>query len=522
MLSIQTVTAAKKTSIVAAMLLLIATLGGCGNKEEAAYRLAAQAQQQLEQGDVASARLTIDKALRQRDDLVELHLLKGRVEIASQSLDSAFISYYNALALDPVNMDALQSVAMLGLQTGHTDEAETAANKLLTLSPQNGTGLLVRGLLALERKRFPEALAAADGILANAPTDEGAVILKARALYLAGSGSEARDLLGRTIQLSGNTPGLARIGLEIARAEGDAPAMLKTFGVLRELAQNDPQFVFDEANVRYKTGDRQGALRLVTDGLLNTKLPTDDALELIDLWREYDPAAPTPNSLSAVSDPAVREGLARFLIERGRFGEAETMLAGAGAAAPGIRSRILFATGKNDAARQLADQVIAQDPSQCDARITLANLAIAARDPTAAVTHGQQAAAECPGLPDGWLAAAAAYVTGGQVIQATRVYRDAINRNGDSLRLHSAYVEWLQRSGRGSEAEGVARHLIRFAPNRISSWRLMARTCSDQPCRDNAARGLARATTSFVIDLRPGKVARRGLFARLGQGAATK
>lgn len=519
MVSIQTVSTCKKRFIVAAALLLFAALPGCANKEQTAYRLAAQAQQLLEQGDVPGARLLIDQALRERDDLVELQILKGRIELAGKSLDAAYVSYYNALSMDPVNQDALQSVAMLGLQTGHTDEAESAAGKLLSLSPQNPTALLVRGLLALERKRFAEAVAAADRILANAPTDESAVILKTRALYLSDSQAQAKALVAQTIRLVGPSPGLARISLEIARAEGDSEAMLKAFGELRQQGQADPSIGFDEANTRYKIGDRAGASAIILSALKQDKAGPDLALRPIELWQEYDPTAPAAGSLNGITNPAVRQELARFLVSRGRFAEAAGLIASDdGAIGTAIRSRVLFGMAKPQQARQLAEGVIANDPAQCDARLTLANLALAAKNYSVAVTNAQQAASECPSELEGWLLQTSAYQASGQDIQAARVLRDAINRNPDSQRIHAAFTEWLMQSGRKDQATGVARHLVRYAPNRISTWQLLAKTCGGSDCSMEARIGLEKATASFVLDRRPGEPPRRGLFATMGGG----
>ena len=520
MLSIQTVTAAKNRSIVAAILLACVVVGGCSNKEQSAYRLAAQAQQQLEGGDVLGARLSIDKALRERDDLVELHLLKARIELKGKSIEAAFISFYNALSLDPVNQEALQSVTMLGLQTGHTVEAEDAASKLLALSPRNPTALLVKGLLALERSRYDEAMTAADAIIAGSPTDEGAVILKARSLYLSGKPTEAKALVTRIRQLAGPGPGIGRITLEIARADQDAAGMLKAIDELRSLREDDAQLVVDEANVRYKTGDMKGASQLVESALSREQTSPEQAARLIDLWREYDPVAPTRATIMAVRNPAIRELLARYLIERERYAEAQSMLPATTGSSGGLIARIQFGTGQVDAARRTAETVIEQDPSQCDARIALAELALREGNREAAVTNGQQAAAECPLQADGALVAARAYSQIGQAAQANRVYRDAINRSPADLKLHATFVSWLLSNGNAESAAGVARHLIRYAPNRISSWQLLARACGSLPCREDAEKGLAQARSSFFMDRKPDEPRRRGLFESFGGGVA--
>lgn len=501
----------------AAILLACAVVSGCSNKEQSAYRLAAQAQQQLEAADVSGARISIDKALAERDDLVELHLLKAKIELRGQSLEGAFASYFNAMALDPVNQEALEGVAMLGLQTGHTSEAEDAAGKLLSLSPRNPSALLAKGLLAVERKRYPEALEAADGILAEAPTDESAVILKIRALFLSGQPDEASVVLARAFQLSGKTQGLSKISLEIARALGDAPAMLRAFADLRQSGQPDGKLTFDEANVRYKTGDRAGAAQLINRDLLEEKIPAAQRIALLSLWEEYDPEAPARGTLKPMQDASLREAIVRYLIDRGRAAEASPFLQGtASPAAQGLQARVALALGQAANAERVAGSVLAADPGQCDALVALTGIDMARSQATAAVTNAQRAAAECPTMREAWLATAKAFAAKGEVRQVERVFRDALERDPDDQPLHAAYIEWLKRNGRADKTVAVARHLIRYAPNRLSTWRLYAATCgADEQCRDEATKGLAKAKASFVIDRRPGELSPRGLLATL-------
>lgn len=500
------------------MLLISLTAGGCTNKEQAAYQLGAQAQQQLDSGNVAEARKTIDEALRTRDDLVDLYLLKAKIELARKSPDGAFAAFYNAMSLDPVNQPALQAVAMLGLQTGHIDDAESAAQKLLNLTPQQPTALLVLGLIAVERHRYPQALDAANRILANSPTDEGGLILKARALFLSGSKDEARSLIDHAVQLTGSTAGLARISLELARANGDAAGMFKALAELKKLAQLDPDLLRDEANLRYKTGDAAGGRTAVLTALRDPRTTPEQAVRLLDLWREHDPSAPAAGSLGSIGSPALRELLARYLIERNRQREALDLVAGVDKGnAPGIRARALFGLGQVAPAQELAEAVIDKDPSQCDARLVLASIALKSGDMATAVTNGQQSAAECPEQVDSWLTTAQAYLNSRQDAQAERVYRDAIARNADSYKLHAAFAAWLARRGKQPEATGVARHLVRFTPNRTSSWALLANTCADADCKAEAAAGLARARASFTLDHKPGEVSTRGLFGSLSE-----
>ena len=132
--------------LIAALLLTGAT-AACSNSEEAAMKKGAEAQQQLNAGQIAAARISIQEAIDERDDIPVLQLLRGRIEYASGSPTNAFNAYSVALSLDAANMEALQGVAQFGLQTGNIREAEDAAQRILGLNPTDTNGLTVHCLL---------------------------------------------------------------------------------------------------------------------------------------------------------------------------------------------------------------------------------------------------------------------------------------------------------------------------------------------------------------------------------------
>lgn len=514
MLVIQPAAPLKKTTVAFALALLCIVTSACSNKVEKAYKRAQEAQQELDRGDIPAARQSISDAIQAKDDLIALHLLKGKIELAGNAPAAAYGAYVNAAALDPSNVDAQHGVALTGLQSNHLREAEAAAATLLATNPHDAVAAFTNGVLALRREAYQDAVAAADRVLADDPANGPARVLKVRALYLAGNREAARAELQKANAAGGNSRELALIALEVARADRQAPAMLEAFATLRRLKASTPQLAVDEANTLYKSGNRTAADRLVLAQLAAAKTTPDMVRQLVGLWREYGP--PGPVTLPATSSPAAREEVARYLAESNRAKDALAVLAVAPSpSADGIKALALLNQGLEPAAAELARRVVSADPGQCEARLALARISLRARNYDEAVLDGSQALGECPGLSDAAQTLALAYGALQQTNQVERVYRDTIAKTPDNLRLYAAYIAWLRSRNLADRAETAAQHLTRIAPSRTSSWKLLAAACTGEPCTGEARAGLAQASTAYRVDPRPGEVPRTDLYAPL-------
>ena len=514
MLVIQPAAPLKKTTVAFALALLCIVTSACSSKVEKAYKRAQEAQQELDRGNFPAARQSIADAIQAKDDLIALHLLKGKIEVAANAPVAAYAAYLNAAALDPGNAEAQRGIALTGLDTNHLREAAAAAATLQAVDPRDPVAAFADGVLALRREDYPAAVAAADRALAAAPDNAAARVLKIRALYLAGDHAATEAELQQANAGGGTSRELARIALEVARARRQAPAMLQALATLRRLKVPDPQLPLDEANTLYKSGNRAAGDRLVLDRLAARAITPEQVRQLVGLWREYGP--PGPVSLPASSSAAAREDVARYLAEVNRGHEAIAVLAAAPSAnAEGIKALALLNQGQEQAAGQLARQVVSGDAGQCEARLVLARISLRARNFDAAVLDGSQALGECPGLVDAAQTLALAYGALRQDNQVERVYRDALVKNPDSLRLATAYATWLRAHGQADRAEAVARRLMRVAPSRTSSWKLLAAACAEAACRAEAQAGLTAATSAYRIDPRPGESRPAGLYAPL-------
>lgn len=501
--------------------LLFATLVACGGDTGRAVSLGAQAQQQLEAGKIAAARASIISAIAERDDIVDLHTLRGRIEVTASRFGPAYEAFAAAMALDPTNGEALGGVAQLGLRTGHLSEAEDATEKILTLNPDQPDALLIEGLLALLRNREGKALEAADHILAIAPNNEGATILKARALYSKGDERGALKFLNEALPKVGQTESIARTRLELLRANKDAAGMMLQFTALRTLAPHDIDLRIDEANLRYKLGDTSGARGVTRSVLFELKPDAVKAAQITGLWREYDffPLSDTQRAQLAGASEDAKIEVARYYLDTGRGKMAERLLSDSDTAtALALKARAAIGMGEVGRGSALADKVLAGDVTHCDALIARASAAILAAHLDMAVIAAQTAATECPQNVAAHQTLAQAYVAKDDTAGTRRAFVDGIARNPQNSTLSRAFVGWLGREGQHEPAIAEARRLTRKAPALVSAWDNYLDVCKrygDEICAVEARSGRERSFAILGVDPPPGTLSSRGLMGRL-------
>ena len=500
---------------------LLLLLVACSSDAERAMSQGAVAEQQFASGDLAAARKSIAAAIGDRDDLAALQLLRGRIEIAGQRFAPAFDAYSAALALEATNMEALQGVSQLGLRTGHLRESEEATGRILALSPDQPEALLIKGLLALVRNRPAEAIENADRILASAPGNEGGVILKARALYLRGEPTQALAIIDKAVPLAGNTAGFVQTRLELMREASDAAGMLAQFAAIRRLRPDDFDLTIDEANLRYKTGDKQGARALLSEALRAPPRTAVQVASITALWREYD-----SEPLDASGRARLRQGsggarveVARYYLDSGRAKVALELLAGdVLLAARSLAARATIAVGDRADGAAAAETILETDRTQCDALIARSVRLLDERRSAPAVVASQTAAAECPQNAAAWLQLVKANEARGKAAEVSRAFADAVLRNPQDANLSAGYVAWLERQGVARQAVAEARRLTRKAPALISAWTAYLSVCERHPeagCATDARNGRSEAMETLGIDRPIDQRAPNGLFGRL-------
>ena len=496
-------------------------LTGCSDSESDAARYAAQAEILLGENRIAEARQTIVKAITARDDVAEYHLLRGRIEYTAGSFDNAYAAYSEALALNPSSQDALQAVSQIGLRVGRFNESVDATDKLLILNPNQTDALLVRGLHALIKRNYDAATVTADQILSIAPLNEGGVVLKARASFLAGNPKEAAQILNSFDSSQPNTQAVSLTRLEIYRALRDPQMMAAQYEVLGKLRRDDLAIKLDQANFLYKTSGVSRATPLVASVLADKSASPQNISDAISLWDEYAVTnidQRLSSSISSSGSPGARIAVARYFADNANIPVATILLQEmTGVDADAERAKIALLKGEKASAQTTVSEILEVDKTHCSALKTQAALWLSSGKFADALRSAQQASSECPDQPGLWQLSAKIYSKMDDNANTRRVYGQGIEANKQSSKLTRAYAEFLVVENSNREAVSIARKLTRSAPALISGWRLYAQICAKtrSNCEAEAQLGLADAQTRFGVDLLPGELPPNGLFGRL-------
>lgn len=505
----------------AAALLATPTLSACSRSEAAAAADATRAQSLFEQRRFAEARMAIKEAIAEQDDEPQYHILRARIEYAVNAIPQAYDAYNDALALDPSNMEALQAVSQLGLQTGHLRESLDATDTILSLAPNDLSALLTRGLHSIVRSRFDEADGYADKILAIDPANEGGAILKARAIFRKGQSQVALAALDQFTAAHPATVGIALTRLEIYRALDNADGMRAEFAKLRGLAPDNDAVRVDEANFAFKDGRPADGLAITAALLANPKLARDQVPVVLNLWQEYSPSGPDNVLLRRIvseGSSATRTAVAGYFLENGQIAKATSAAASLrGADRVALDAGAALEQKDWPKALELANSVLSEDATHCLALTVRSEVRLHNGNLQGALRSAQEAVSQCPGQIRGWRLAATSYSRRGDLENAQRMWRQGIAANRQNSTIAAAAIGWLEANGQGREAVAIGRRLTHDAPALMSGWRLYAGACArnDPKCVANAQRGLAVAARSYGIDLLPGQLPPNGLFGRI-------
>lgn len=517
--------AIRKMQVVAIVAFLLPGLSACDSSMENAARAGAEAQQRLDARDLYGARVAITEAIAERDDDPQLHILRGRIELAAGRARDAFAAYSDALSLEATNPEALQAVSQLGLQTGYLREAEGAADTILSFSPEQPEALLTKGLIALVRKKHEDALGFAERILAVKPGDEAGIIIQARTLALTGETQAGLDLLLAAAENVGNTVGIDLTLIELYRELGNLEDMKATFERLVEKRPDDHRLAIDYINTLYKSGETDKA-RALTDKVIRADIKDKTALSVLTTrWLEYDAqpvSAETLQFLATKGSLESRVAIARYMLAVDRAEDARRILvsvaSGYWVEARALYARTLQQLGERQEGLTMALDILEKDTTNADALLVKVKESIRTEDYMQATNDAQLVIRDNPLMRDGYISLIDVYLAKNDKSGASRVFKDAIGKLPQDLVLFRVYTDFLIEKNDRMRAILTAKRFAKINSASISAWQLYQQTCRrarDEICAQQAIAGENEAKTIYAIDPPPGTLPTRGLFGRL-------
>ncbi len=171
------------------------------------------------------------KALELDPDLVEAHLLMGRVEKDQWHWADAEAEYRRALDLNPNDASAHLGLASWLLCQGRTGEALAWAQRGRELDPLAVDGSYI-GWLLFQSHRYEEAIRELRSVLAVQPNDGGALWYLGFALIANNQSVDAIPVLEKALSVSNRSPGIVGV---LIRAYAHAGRRNEALRLLDEL-----------------------------------------------------------------------------------------------------------------------------------------------------------------------------------------------------------------------------------------------------------------------------------------------
>jgi putative PEP-CTERM system TPR-repeat lipoprotein len=481
----------------------------------------------LARGRVAAAKRDFGPALEDLTRLlnadpenVQLRVLIGSINLEQRNFEQATMNLQRALAADPDNVQARRLLAQVQLLQGRADRAqETLQAATREGEPVSPDLLLLQARAALgagDQARAREVLAKLEQ--QGVPTE--AVRLDLAAAYIqVGQPDRAVALLS------------AGEGGDEARREqlrAVAVASKDRAAGVRELKAYAEKHAGDGAAVRFAAltlgalGEVPVATKLLEQRIAADPKDVDTLSALAQIQAragQLDAAQATLARVLALKPTAeVRIASAQLAAARGREDEALQILEEARKADPKavaprtLLARAYFARNNLDAARKLADELIALDPAKPEPRLLSAGVALKQKDEARALSDVNEAVRIAPQAAGAWLGKGEIHEVLKQYDEARTAYRRAQALAPDSPLPGTSMARLEVASGDTSAALREARAMQDKPAQRVAGLRLEADVLTRLGRHEDAVRALEQMQKAEPTE--PGAISLYGALAR--------
>lgn len=360
--------------------------------------------------------------------------------------DDAVASYGQVIAMDPKSPQGLAArnrLAVLRLKDRDLKGAGQLVDGILADAPDNPEALLVRaGLLFIDR-RYGDVVTALRGVLRREPANESALLLMARAHVQAGDVALAKDAYRRLLEANPRNTEGAREFIELSqeskslddpeellrRLTAKDPANLEAGALLTDvlLLQGDLAAAETEARRIAALTDPRGIGAFELGRVLATQKRYDDAAKAY-----LEALGRNPDNLT------ILQALAASLLAQDKKAAAIAMLREQVRTNPsGSNARLLLGSvlaGEKSGSPEtlsLFESVVRDQPADPAGYLAIASLY--PDDPAARIGAFRRGLAAAPGNPELGLALAAEYWLSGQIDAAITIYEELLAANPGRL-----------------------------------------------------------------------------------------
>lgn len=480
---------AKQTVWTVALAAALMTLAGCSSPEDRVARFYERGASLLAQGDLVKARIEFQNVLQINPDMVPA--LMGLAEIAERKAEwqRVFALLNRAVEVDPTHLPAHVRLGKLLLAAGELDRALAASDAAFALNPGDAEVLALRAAVMLKLNDMPAALALANQALQVSPRQIDALVVLASERLQAGDAAGAITFLDRGLEGDEGNVALQLIKVQaLERTANSAEAerifrrliaiypenrafrqILAQFYVMNnQLEQAQAEFA---ATVAAFPADAEAKFDVVR--FLNTTQSPQAGMAQLDQFIAADPANHELRFFQAAMHNAAgnRDGaLAAYREIIARAGDAE-----AGTRARAVLAGDMLGAGDKAGGRILVDEILTRDARNEAGLLLRAGIALDEQRLDDAVADLRTVLRDSP-------SSARAHTLLGKTHElqgANDLALDHYGRGhqagrGQGPQFGMALAEFLVKTDRDHQVEGVLRDVLTHNPGHVPALRLLA------------------------------------------------
>lgn len=192
----------------------------------------------LEEGDAASALLSVNRSIELDPEYPKAHLVKGKVLTSMNDIAGAINSLKRAVEIDPQYIDAWKNIGYIYYKTKQYDLAIPAYKEVTKLEPRYASAYANMGAIYLEQKKYSEAVSSLSKAVEFNPRDVASMYRLSQAYNNVGKCEQAKATAQNALKIRPNwAPVLIELGIA-ERCVGNRTAARQAF----QLATRDPKW----------------------------------------------------------------------------------------------------------------------------------------------------------------------------------------------------------------------------------------------------------------------------------------
>ena len=478
------------TAVLAAALLCILALAGCGGAEARRAGHMERGQEYFAAANYEKARVEFRNALQIAPENADARFMNARVAEKLGNIGDAARLYQGTIDVSPDHVQARASLGRLLVFGGVPERALKIVEPGLARHPDDAELLTVRGAARIQLKDRDGALADAEKAVSLAPDSENAAALLASLYRQTGQAPRAVEVVRTALAKVPSSVDLRQVLASLYAEGGDAALAEQQMQQIVQLKPLDLRYRVQLA-LSYVRGKKlDEAERVLDEAVKALPSSTEAKLSYVDfLAAQRSPELGMKGLQSFIArEPGNYElqfGLGALQQRTNHLDDALATYGRIVAAdkdgVQGLSARMRIAAidvaaKRYDAASKLVAEVLAKNPQDNDALILRGNIALERNDPSAAVADLRAVLRDQPRSVGLLRTLARAHLANGENGLAEDSLRTAMEVAPTDVLVRIELAQLLTQTKRAEQAVAILEETVKSAPDNVAAREALVRS----------------------------------------------